>query len=112
MAYFTYHKRTISIQIYFQAKDIFGEVLNIAACLELWTTCIILQLYNISICSSPTNQILTAKKKGQSRETDNIGYTRRRKTKQKHNALCVGHHYMPTISYLNYLYSDNCMGVF
>jgi ribosome assembly protein YihI (activator of Der GTPase) len=30
-------------------------------------------------------------KKGQSRETGNIGYTRRRKTKQKHNMICVGH---------------------
>ena len=31
-------------------------------------------------------------KKGQSRETDNIGYTRPRKTKQKHNTICVRHH--------------------
>ena len=31
-------------------------------------------------------------KKGQSRETDNIGYTRQRKTKQKHNTICVRHH--------------------
>jgi hypothetical protein len=30
------------------------------------------------------------------RETDNIGYTRRRKTKQKHNKICVGHHYAQT----------------
>ena len=29
-------------------------------------------------------------------ETGNIGYTRRRKTKQKHNAICVGHHYTQT----------------
>jgi len=35
-------------------------------------------------------------KSGQSRETDNIGYTRRRKTKQKHNTICVGHHYAQT----------------
>ena len=28
-------------------------------------------------------------KYGQSRETVNIGYTRRRQTKQKHNTLCV-----------------------
>ena len=28
---------------------------------------------------------------GQSRETGKIGYTRRRKTKQKHNTICVGH---------------------
>ena len=31
-------------------------------------------------------------KNGQSRETGNIGYTRRRKTKQKHNTICVRHH--------------------
>ena len=30
-------------------------------------------------------------KHGQSRETGNIGYTRRRKTEQKHNTICVGH---------------------
>jgi len=29
--------------------------------------------------------------KGQSRETGNIGYTRRRET--KHRAICIGHHY-------------------
>jgi hypothetical protein len=28
------------------------------------------------------------------RETGNIGYTRRRKTKQTHNAICVEHHYV------------------
>ena len=33
---------------------------------------------------------------GQSRETGNIGYTRRRKTKQKHSTICVGHHYART----------------
>ena len=32
-------------------------------------------------------------KNGQSRETGNIGYTRRRQTKQKHKKICVGHHY-------------------
>ena len=35
-------------------------------------------------------------KNGQSRETGNIGYTRRRKTKQKHNTICVGQHYIQT----------------
>jgi len=34
--------------------------------------------------------------KGKSRETGNLGYTRRRKTKQKHNTICVGHHYIQT----------------
>ena len=33
-------------------------------------------------------------KNGQSRETGKIGYTRRRK--QKHNTICVGHHYTQT----------------
>ena len=32
-------------------------------------------------------------KKWQPRETDNIEYTRRRQTKQKHNTICVEHHY-------------------
>jgi hypothetical protein len=32
-------------------------------------------------------------KNGQPRETVNIRYTRRRKTKQKQNIICVGHHY-------------------
>ena len=30
-----------------------------------------------------------------SRETDNIWYTRRRKTKQIHNTICIAHHYTP-----------------
>ena len=29
---------------------------------------------------------------GESRETGNTGYTRRRITEQKHNTICVGHH--------------------
>jgi hypothetical protein len=33
---------------------------------------------------------------GQSRETDNIGHTGRRTTKQKHNTTCGGHHYTQT----------------
>ena len=32
-------------------------------------------------------------KNGQSRDTGNIGYTRRRQTKQKHYTICVRHHY-------------------
>jgi hypothetical protein len=32
-------------------------------------------------------------KNGQSRETGNIGYRRRRQTMQKHNTICGGHHY-------------------
>ena len=35
-------------------------------------------------------------KNGQYRETGNIGYTRRIKTKQKHNIICVGNYYMQT----------------
>ena len=34
--------------------------------------------------------------KRQSRETGNIEYTRRRKVRQKHNILCVVHHYAET----------------
>ena len=39
-----------------------------------------------------------AVKNGQSRETGNIRYTRLRKTKQKHNTICVGHHYSQPIT--------------
>ena len=35
-------------------------------------------------------------KNGHSREHGNIGHTRRRKTKQKQNTICVGHHYAQT----------------
>ena len=35
-------------------------------------------------------------KNGQSRETGNTDYTRRRETKPKNNAICVGHHYAQT----------------
>ena len=30
---------------------------------------------------------------------NNMGSKRRRKTKQKHNIMCVGHHYMQTNTY-------------
>jgi len=33
---------------------------------------------------------------GQSRNNGNIGYTRRIKIKQKHNTICVEHHYTQT----------------
>ena len=35
-------------------------------------------------------------KNGQSRETGKTRYTQRRQTKQKHNTICVGHHYTKT----------------
>ena len=41
-------------------------------------------------------KIEEAIKNGQSREMSNLGYTRQRKTKQKHNTISVGHHYMQT----------------
>jgi len=62
-------------------------------------------LYNVnlikqnvcSFCYNKRKRISKgAIKNVQSRETDNIGYTRRRQTKQKHNTICVGHHYTQT----------------
>ena len=38
-------------------------------------------------------------KNGKSRETGKIGYTRRRKIKQKHNTIWVRHHYMQIKTY-------------
>jgi hypothetical protein len=41
------------------------------------------------ILTFPTAIFLKVIKNGQSRETDNIGYTRRRKTKQRKNTICI-----------------------
>jgi len=38
-------------------------------------------------------------KNGQSRETGNTGYIRWKQIKQKHNNICVGHHYTQTNTY-------------
>jgi hypothetical protein len=42
--------------------------------------------------------------KWQSREADNLGYTRRNKTKQQHNTMYVGHHYAYTHTH-TYIYT-------
>jgi hypothetical protein len=54
--------------------------------LETWQVVIYLQIINLG---RPFEN-------RQPKETDNIGHTRRRLTKQKHNALCVGNHYAHT----------------
>ena len=41
------------------------------------------------------------KKKGQSRETGNIGYTRQRQAKQQHNTICAGHHHTQDTNNIN-----------
>jgi hypothetical protein len=46
-------------------------------------------------------------KNEQSGVTDNIGYTRRRKTKQKHNTKCVGHHYTQSNTNKKYAYYND-----
>ena len=43
-------------------------------------------------CIIKVREYRRGNQKGQSRETGNIGYTRRRK-KIKTNTICVGHHY-------------------
>ena len=43
-----------------------------------------------------TNERAFKKKREQPRETGNTGYTRQRNTIQKHNTICVGHHYAQT----------------
>ena len=48
--------------------------------------------YNISTLENTEGAI----KNGQSRETGNTDHMLRRKGKQKHNTICVGHHYMKT----------------
>ena len=45
-------------------------------------------------------------KNGQSREHDNIGYTRRRKPNQEHNTICVGHYNAQTRRTKRRLYAE------
>ena len=56
-------------------------------------------LFN-SLCFLPVSvnvrECRRGKQNGQSRETGKREYTRRRKTKQKHSTICVGHHYAQT----------------
>jgi hypothetical protein len=42
----------------------------------------------IALLENTEEEIIT----GQSAETGNIGYTREKQTKQKHDTICVGHH--------------------
>jgi hypothetical protein len=59
--------------------------------LPVWTAEL---TYTIGGIKSVNTEV--AIKNEQIRETGSIAYTRRRKTKQKHNTICVGHHYAQT----------------
>ena len=70
--------------------------------------CTTTKKYSISRCRIIVNKFIIilqikvreyrrGNQKGQSRETGNIGHTRRRQTKNKHNTICIGHHYTQTI---------------
>jgi hypothetical protein len=53
-------------------------------------------LFKYRFCTVHTSYYMPVYRRGnqnvQSRETGNIGNTRRRKTNQKHNTICVEHH--------------------
>jgi len=48
----------------------------------------------MAVLNTNVDEIKVAIKNRQSRETDNIPDEERRKQKQKHNTICVGHHYV------------------
>ena len=50
----------------------------------------------VSLLYLNVREYLRAIQKWQSLEADNLGYTRRNKTKLKHNTMYVGHHYAHT----------------
>jgi hypothetical protein len=61
----------------------------ICVCL-LYTHCVFVLFFFVLCCSKQTQ--ITYVNKSPPRETANIGYTRRRKTKQKHNTFIVNKH--------------------
>jgi hypothetical protein len=62
--------------------------------------CEYLHTINVKCVTSTLENIEGANKNGPSRETDILGYTPRRKTKQKHNTICVGRRYTETNTYM------------
>ena len=50
----------------------------------------------VSLLLLSVREYQRAIQKWQSREADNLGYTGRNKTEQKHNTMYVGHHYAHT----------------
>jgi tyrosine-protein phosphatase non-receptor type 23 len=50
-------------------------------------------------------------KNGPFRETGNIEYTRQRKTKQKHNTICVGHHNAQINILLDFYFLSSSNGI-
>jgi hypothetical protein len=73
--------------IIIKTKDLLSS--RIGDLRRLWLSCID-PLVRINVREYRRGNKKT--KGGQSRKTRNIGYTIRRKTKQKHNTTCVGHH--------------------
>jgi hypothetical protein len=59
--------------------------------------CCVFALFFFVLCTLCCQYTQGEIKNGLSRETGNIGYIRRRKTKQKHNTICVGHHHMHNV---------------
>ena len=41
-------------------------------------------------------KLATQGTQNEEKQNNNTGYTKRRKTKQQHNTVCVGHHYTQT----------------
>ena len=63
---------------------------------SIYTLQIKSELSRLHVYQALREKTEVAIKNVQSRETDNIRYTRRRKTKQNNNTICVGHQYTKT----------------
>ena len=73
----------------------FGLFVSIASlAFYLQNNYLAIALQRFYFCVLMLNNTEGAIKNGQSRDTGNIRYTKRRQTKQQqHNTICVGHHY-------------------
>jgi hypothetical protein len=78
-------------------RELFGRIRVVfykirSVCFTLYEASVVLNLSYINV-----RECRRTIKIWQSRETGIIGYTRRRRPKQKHNTICVGHHHTQTL---------------
>ena len=103
MIVFCYNSVTVKVDVSEYQQFALEEMAEITELISIYLYCYVLigTIMGVhSTCFAKVNK-RQGIPKGQTKidkpkKPDNIGYTRRRKTKQEHNTICVGHHYAQT----------------
>ena len=87
----------IYIKWYYTATQPKSKIYIKTKLMACYVVCTITYIYYTSVLCSERINVREyrrgIKMDGKPRETDNIGYTRRRQTNHKHSTICAGHHY-------------------